>query len=83
MTANLDRLSSALSRSYRLERELGQACPERTRGGGRATGYLAADLKRHRKVAVKVLTPGLAHRAVRSSTGSTAEPSGGRHGDQA
>jgi eukaryotic-like serine/threonine-protein kinase len=47
-----DRLAAALSRSYRLERELGQ--------GGMATVYLAEDLKHHRKVALKVLRPELA-----------------------
>ncbi len=45
-------LADALSRSYRLERELGQ--------GGMATVYLAEDLKHHRKVAIKVLRPELA-----------------------
>ncbi len=48
----IERLTAALSRSYRLERELGQ--------GGMATVYLAEDLKHHRKVAVKVLRPELA-----------------------
>src|SRR6185295_20105921 len=47
-----DRVSSALSRGYRLERELGR--------GGMATVYLAEDLKHHRPVAVKVLHPELA-----------------------
>jgi len=41
------RLADALSRSYRLERELGQ--------GGMATVYLAVDLRHHRQVAIKVL----------------------------
>src|ERR1043166_2527832 len=41
------RLAAALSRSYRIERELGQ--------GGMATVYLAEDLKHQRKVAIKVL----------------------------
>ncbi len=45
----LDRLASALSDRYRLERELGQ--------GGMATVYLAEDLKHHRKVAIKVMRP--------------------------
>ena len=47
-----DRLATALSDRYRLERELGQ--------GGMATVYLAQDLKHDRKVAVKVLRPELA-----------------------
>src|SRR4029079_12977040 len=47
-----DRVSAALSRGYRLERELGR--------GGMATVYLAEDLKHHRPVAVKVLHPELA-----------------------
>jgi serine/threonine-protein kinase len=46
------RLAEALSRSYRIERELGQ--------GGMATVYLADDVKHDRKVAVKVLRPELA-----------------------
>ena len=49
--AVLDRLSSALSDRYRLERELGQ--------GGMATVYLAHDLKHDRDVAIKVLHPDL------------------------
>ena len=52
MTASPERLASALSSRYRIERELGQ--------GGMATVYLAEDLKHHRKVAVKVLRPDLA-----------------------
>ncbi len=52
MPESLDRLTTALSRSYRIERELGQ--------GGMATVYLAEDLKHHRRVAVKVLRPELA-----------------------
>ncbi|HUG28584.1 MAG TPA: protein kinase [Gemmatimonadales bacterium] len=51
MTA-LDRLAAALSRSYRLERELG--------AGGMATVYLAQDLRHDRQVAIKVLRPELA-----------------------
>jgi serine/threonine-protein kinase len=49
---SLDRLTAALSRSKRIERELGQ--------GGMATVYLAQDLNRDRKVAIKVLRPELA-----------------------
>ncbi len=46
-----DRLATALSDRYRLERELG--------AGGMATVYLAEDLKHARKVAIKVLHPEL------------------------
>ncbi|MDZ4259700.1 MAG: protein kinase [Gemmatimonadales bacterium] len=49
---SLERLSAALGRSYRFEREIG--------AGGMATVYLAEDLKHHRKVAIKVLRPELA-----------------------
>ncbi len=52
MTPPLDRLVSALSDRYRIERELGQ--------GGMATVYLAQDLKHDRHVALKVLRPELA-----------------------
>ena len=51
MTDTIDRLKTALSDHYAIERELGQ--------GGMATVYLAEDLKHHRKVAVKVLRPEL------------------------
>ncbi len=47
----LERLSTALSDRYRLERELGS--------GGMATVYLAHDLKHDRDVAIKVLHPDL------------------------
>ena len=46
-----DRLRTALSGHYQLEREIGR--------GGMATVYLAADLKHGRRVAVKVLAPEL------------------------
>ncbi len=46
------RLEAALADRYHIERELGR--------GGMATVYLAYDLKHHRRVAVKVLKPGLA-----------------------
>ena len=46
-----ERLAAALSRSYRIERELG--------AGGMATVYLAHDLKHDRDVAIKVLHPDL------------------------
>ncbi len=48
----IDRLNSALTDRYLIERELGE--------GGMATVYLAEDLRHHRKVAVKVLKPELA-----------------------
>ncbi len=47
MTGAPERLTAALSQSYRIERELG--------AGGMATVYLAQDLKHDRKVAIKVL----------------------------
>jgi len=46
-----DRLASALSDRYRIERELGK--------GGMATVYLAHDLRHDRQVAIKVLRPEL------------------------
>jgi eukaryotic-like serine/threonine-protein kinase len=49
---DLAKITAALERTYRIERELG--------AGGMATVYLAEDLKHHRKVAVKVLRPDLA-----------------------
>ena len=52
MSNPLERLASALSDRYKIERELG--------AGGMATVYLAEDLKLHRKVALKVLRPELA-----------------------
>jgi len=47
-----ERLTNALADRYRIEREIGS--------GGMATVYLAEDLKHHRKVALKVLSPELA-----------------------
>ncbi|MFC1640290.1 protein kinase, partial [Gemmatimonadota bacterium] len=47
-----DRLKSALSDRYAIDRKIG--------AGGMATVYLAEDLKHHRPVAVKVLRPELA-----------------------
>jgi serine/threonine-protein kinase len=47
----LERLCTALSDRYAVEREIGR--------GGMATVYLAEDLKHHRKVAIKVLQPEL------------------------
>ncbi len=52
MPATLDRLHSALSDRYDLQRELGR--------GGMATVYLARDLKHRRSVAIKILHPHLA-----------------------
>jgi serine/threonine-protein kinase len=52
MSEVLDRLKSALSGRYSIERELGR--------GGMATVYLAEDLKHGRQVAIKVLHPELA-----------------------
>jgi eukaryotic-like serine/threonine-protein kinase len=46
-----ERLTSALSGSYRIEREVGV--------GGMATVYLAQDLKHDRQVALKILRPEL------------------------
>ena len=51
MSATLERLGTALSDRYRVERELGV--------GGMATVYLAHDLRHDRDVAVKVLKPEL------------------------
>src|ERR1041385_1999674 len=51
MTDAVARLTAALSRSYRIERELGQ--------GGMATVYLGHDLRHDRDVAIKVLHPDL------------------------
>ncbi len=51
METVLARLTTALSRSYRIERELG--------AGGMATVYLAHDIKHDRDVAIKVLHPDL------------------------
>jgi tetratricopeptide (TPR) repeat protein/tRNA A-37 threonylcarbamoyl transferase component Bud32 len=48
-----DRLRAALAGAYLVEREVGT--------GGMATVYLAQDLKHNRRVALKVLHPGLAH----------------------
>jgi serine/threonine-protein kinase len=48
----MDRLASALSDRYTIERELG--------AGGMATVYLAHDIKHDRNVAIKVLRPELA-----------------------
>jgi serine/threonine-protein kinase len=50
-SGTLDRLASALSDRYRIERELG--------AGGMATVYLAHDLRHDRPVAIKVLHPEL------------------------
>jgi eukaryotic-like serine/threonine-protein kinase len=52
MTQTLASFASALADRYAVERELGR--------GGMATVYLAEDRKHGRKVAIKVLRPGLA-----------------------
>ena len=52
MSATVDRLKSALSGRYDIERELG--------AGGMATVYLAHDPRHERQVALKVLRPELA-----------------------
>ena len=49
----VDALRLALADRYAIERELGQ--------GGMASVYLAEDLKHHRRVALKLLRPELAH----------------------
>ncbi len=51
MTTTFDQLKTALAESYDLEKEIGQ--------GGRATVYLARDVKHERQVAIKVLKPEL------------------------
>ena len=52
MASELEKVRTALSERYRVEREVGR--------GGMATVYLAEDLKHHREVAIKVLDPDLA-----------------------
>jgi serine/threonine protein kinase len=59
----LDRLKTALSGRYTVERELGT--------GGMATVFLAQDLKHRRPVAIKVLLPDLAEAV--ESAGSAAQ----------
>ena len=49
---SLERLSSALSDRYEIDREVGE--------GGMASVYLARDVKHNRNVALKVLKPELA-----------------------
>ena len=49
MSDAASRLNAALEGRYAIERELGE--------GGMATGYLAADIKDNRDVALKVLKP--------------------------
>jgi serine/threonine-protein kinase len=53
LSDQLERLRTALTGRYGLERELGR--------GGMATVYLADDVKHHRKVAIKVLQPELGY----------------------
>lgn len=55
MSATADRLTGALADRYRLEGELGQGGPERTRGGGMATVHPSDDLRHTRRVALRVL----------------------------
>src|SRR5207248_5982078 len=52
MIDSIQRLTTALSDRYRIERELGS--------GGMATVYLAQDIKHDRRVALKMLRPELA-----------------------
>ncbi len=52
MAADAQALQEALSGRYRIEREAG--------AGGMATVFAAEDLKHHRRVAIKVLSPELA-----------------------
>ena len=52
MSAQTDRLNTALAGRYRIERHLGE--------GGMAAVYLAEDLKHKRHVAIKLLKPELA-----------------------
>jgi eukaryotic-like serine/threonine-protein kinase len=52
MPALRDRLATALSGRYEIARELGR--------GGMATVYLSRDLKHDRRVAIKLLDPGVA-----------------------
>ena len=47
----MERLTTALTDRYRIERELG--------AGGMATVYLAHDIKHERDVAIRVLHPDL------------------------
>ncbi len=52
MSSSLEDLRAALAGRYEIDKELGH--------GGMATVYLAADLKHHRTVAIKVLRPEVA-----------------------
>jgi serine/threonine protein kinase len=72
MTDAPNRLRSALSDRYAIERELGQ--------GGMATVYLAHDLRHERRVAIKVFRPNLAA-VIGSASSARSRPSRtqGRH----
>ena len=53
MASDTPGLSAAVAGRYRIDREIGR--------GGMATVYLADDVRHHRKVAIKLLDPELAH----------------------
>jgi eukaryotic-like serine/threonine-protein kinase len=53
MSSTVEQLNGAPAGRYQIERELGR--------GGMATVYLAADLRHDRRVALKLLSPDLAH----------------------
>ena len=73
MTVPIERLHSALSDRYTIERELG--------AGGMATGYPAHDLEHHRMGALKVLKPDFAWTR-RISNGGGVSPRWSPMGDE-